>query len=217
MSILRRIALFIVLAVLGASPVRAQTDAVGSKDHPLVTRMRGYYIDSYEAKDFDAFDPTVIGGPEVHWEGRKYHISYSRTEGAPEVSPLQIVRNYDGALKSVGAKILGGDARRTAAELRKGGAMTGVYVEVFNEGRSYEVTIVETGAMTQEVTADAAAMGKDVAASGKTVIYGIHFDTGSAVIKDDSEPTLAEMVKLLRNTPKLKVCIVGHREVQHLE
>src|SRR3972149_12165245 len=64
----------------------------------------------------------------------------------------------------------------------------------------------------QDVVADAAAMGKDVEASGKTIIYGIHFDTGSAVIKPDSEPALAEMVKLLKNTPALKGFVVGHTD-----
>ena len=71
--------------------------------------------------------------------------------------------------------------------------MSGVYVECFNEGRSYEVTIVESQAMRQDVTADANAMGKDIAATGKTIIYGIFFDTGSTTIKPESEPALSEM------------------------
>ena len=55
-------------------------------------------------------------------------------------------------------------------------------------------------------------MGKDLEASGKTLIYGIHFDTGSAVIKPDSETALAEMVKLLTTRPALRVFIVGHTD-----
>jgi len=192
--------------------VGAQSDAEGSKDHPLVTRMPGYYIDSYKMEEFAGFDPTVIGGKEVHWEGKKYSIAYARKEGVPVVSMLQIVRNYQNALRGAGAKVLGGDERRLAAELRKGGAMTGVYVECYNEGRTYEVTIVESQAMRQDVTADAAAMGKDIAATGKTVIYGIYFDTGSAVIKPESETALSEMVKLLQNEADLKTYIIGHTD-----
>lgn len=90
--------------------------------------------------------------------------------------------------------------------------MAGVYVEAFNDGRSYEVTIVETQAMRQDVTADAAAMGKDIAATGKTVIYGIYFDTGSAAVKPESEPALTEMTKLLKTSPNLKAYIVGHTD-----
>jgi OOP family OmpA-OmpF porin len=198
--------------LLGATTVWAQTDVKGSHDHPLVTRMPGYYIDGYQVEEFAGFDPTVVGGTDVHWEGKKYSIDYSRKEGAAPVSMLQIARNYQNALKAAGVKILGGDERRVAAELRKGDTMTGVYVEAFNDGTSYSVTIVESQAMRQDVVADAAAMGKDIAAAGKTVIYGIYFDTGSAVIKPQSEPALVEMTKLLKDGPTLKVYVVGHTD-----
>jgi outer membrane protein OmpA-like peptidoglycan-associated protein len=200
------------MALACVSYASAQKDAEGSQDHPLVTRMPGYIIDTYSVEEFAGFDPTVIGGKEVHWEGKKFSISYGRKEGATPVSMLQIVRNYQNALKSAGARILGGDERRVAIELRKGGGMTGVYVECFNEGRSYSVTIVEVQGMRQDVTADAAAMGKDIAATGKTIIYGIYFDTGSATIKPESDPALVEMAKLLQNSPSLKAYVVGHTD-----
>jgi OOP family OmpA-OmpF porin len=199
-------------AVLGSTTAWAQVDAKGSHDHPLVTRMPGFYIDSYAVEEFAAFTPTVVSGKEVNWEGKKYSISYSRKESAPQVSMLQISRNYEDALKAAGATILGSDERRVAAELRKGGAMTGVYVEAFNEGNVYSLTIVESQPMRQDVVADAAAMGKDISATGKTIIYGIYFDTGSAAIKPESEPSLVQMVKLLENRPSLKVYVIGHTD-----
>lgn len=201
------------LGLLAAAPaVQAQGDVKGSKDHPLVTRMPGFYLASYNVEKFAVFDPTVIGGKDTHWEGKKYTISYELKEGAARVSTLQIIRNYEAAVRKIGGTLPGGDERRMTAQIRKGGAMTGVYVEAFNDGRNYEVTIVESQEMRQDVVADAAAMGKDLEASGKTIIYGIHFDTGSAVIKPDSEPALAEMVKLLKNTPALKAFVVGHTD-----
>jgi outer membrane protein OmpA-like peptidoglycan-associated protein len=201
------------LGLLCTAPVaRAQQDAPNSQDHPFVTRMPNYYISDYSVQEFAAFDPTVIGGKPAHWEGKMYSIAYSRKEGAAAVSMLQIVRNYEAALKRVGGSVLGGDERRTTAEIRKGGAMTGVYVEAFNEGRDYQVTIVETGQMRQDVTANAEAMGNDIAATGKAIVQGIYFDTGSAVIKPESEPALAEMAKLLKANPALKAYIVGHTD-----
>jgi outer membrane protein OmpA-like peptidoglycan-associated protein len=197
--------------LVGASSARAQQDVKGSKDHPVVTRMPGYYLASYRVEEFAGFDPTVIGG-EVHWEGKKYTLAYDLKEGATPVSPMQIVRNYEAALKRAGATLPGGDERRTTAEIRKGGAMTGVYVEVFNEGHNYELTVVESGEMRQDVTANAAAMGKDLQASGKTIVRGVHFDTGSAAIKPDSDAAIAEMVKLLKTTPALKAAVVGHTD-----
>jgi outer membrane protein OmpA-like peptidoglycan-associated protein len=197
---------------LVAPLAHAQEDAQGSKDHPLISRMPGYYIDSYDVSEFAAFEPTVIGGKEVHWEGKRYKISYYRKEDAAQVSTLQIVRNYEAAIAKIGGKRLGGDERRSASEIRKGGAMTGVYLEVFNEGRNFDLVIVETQAMRQDVTADAAVMGRELNAAGKTIIYGIYFDTGSAVIKPESDPAIAEMLKLLKANPNLKAFVVGHTD-----
>jgi OmpA-OmpF porin, OOP family len=190
----------------------AQPDVRGSKDHPWITRMPDYYISKYEVSEFAGFDPTVIGGKDVHWEGKVTSYGYSRKEGGRPISELQIVRNYETAIKQAGGKILGGDERRVATEIRKGGALTGVYVEVFNEGRDYSLTIVESQTMQQEVVADASVMRNDLADTGKTIVQGIYFDTASATIKPESERALAEMVKLLNGAPALKVYVVGHTD-----
>jgi OOP family OmpA-OmpF porin len=208
--------LIILLSLIGllsaAPPVLAQTDAQGSQDHPLITRMPGFYIEGYKVEEFAGFEPTVIDGKETRWEGKKFSISYAQKEGATPVSWLQIVRNYEAAIRKIGGVRLGGDERRLAATITKAGAMTGVYIEAFNEGRTYELTIVETAPMRQDVTADAAVMGRELKAAGKTIIYGIYFDTGSAVIKPESEPALAQMTKLLNATPTLKAFVVGHTD-----
>ena len=192
--------------------VFAQTDVRGSKDHPLITRVPDYYISNYEVSEFAGFDPTVIGGKEVHWEGKVYSYGYSRKEGGRPISELQIVRNYETAIKQAGGKILGGDERRVAAEIRKGGALTGVYVEGFNGGRDYSLKIVESQTMRQEVVADASAMRNDLADTGRTIVQGLYFDTASATIKPESERALTEMVKLLNGSPALKVYVVGHTD-----
>lgn len=212
MNIYRSAVAVVLICLFGVMAAGAEKDVDQSRDHPLVTRMPGFYIENYQVEEFAGFDPTVIGGDEVHWEGKKYSISYARQEDATAVSPLQIVRNYQNALKKAGATILGDDERRIASELRKNGAMAGVYIECFNEGRSYVVTIVESQAMRQDVVADAAAMGKEMAATGKTIIYGIYFDTGSATIKPESGPALAEMTKLLKSSPTLKAYVIGHTD-----
>ena len=174
--------------------------------------MPGYYISQYNISEFAGFDPTVIGGKDVHWEGKVYSYGYSRKEDGRPISMLQIVRNYETAIKRASGKILGGDGRRVAAEIRKEGALTGVYIEAFNDGRDYSLTIVESQKMKQEVVADAKTMRNDLADTGKTIIYGIYFDTASATIKPESEPALVEMVKLLNGSPALKVYVVGHTD-----
>jgi OOP family OmpA-OmpF porin len=191
----------------------AQTDVEGSKDHPLITRMPDYYISEYNVSEFGAYDPTVVGGSDVHWEGKVYYFRYDRKETARPISMLQIVRNYEAAIKKAGGKILGtGDERRMAAEIRKNGSLTGVYVEAFNDARNYSLTIVESQGMKQDVVADARAMSNDLAQTGKTTIEGVYFDTGLAIIKPESEPALMEMVKLFKDSPALNVYVVGHTD-----
>ncbi len=205
-------ALAIAVLLLVGAPARAQQDEKGCVDHPLVSRMPDYSISACKVDEFAAFDPTVVGGKEAHWEGKKTELQYTRKEGGRAIGMLQIVRNYEAAIVKLGGKRLGGDERRLAAEIRKGGAVTGVYVEAFNEGRDYTLVVVESQPMQQDVTADASVMGTELKAAGRTVVPGIYFDTGSAAIKPESEPAIAQMVKLLQANPPLKVFIVGHTD-----
>jgi outer membrane protein OmpA-like peptidoglycan-associated protein len=62
--------------------------------------------------------------------------------------------------------------------------------------------VIETVPMeTGMVTVDAAAMAKDIAATGRVALYGIHFDTDKTDIKPESEPTLQEIAGLLQQDP----------------
>ena len=57
-----------------------------------------------------------------------------------------------------------------------------------------------------------AEMQKSISSSGKVAIYGILFDFNKADIKPESAPTLAEMARLLKSEPALKVLVVGHTD-----
>jgi outer membrane protein OmpA-like peptidoglycan-associated protein len=64
--------------------------------------------------------------------------------------------------------------------------------------------VVETVPMeSRMVTVDAAAMAKDVAATGHVALYGIYFDTGKADLKPESAPTLQEIATFLKQDPKI--------------
>lgn len=64
------------------------------------------------------------------------------------------------------------------------------------------------------VTVDAAKMAKDIAATGRVALYGLYFDTDKADLKQESAPSLAEIGKLMKAEPGLKVYIVGHTDNQ---
>jgi outer membrane protein OmpA-like peptidoglycan-associated protein len=100
-----------------------------------------------------------------------------------------------------------------------------VYVSVYvatNRGNYHQETLdhpmilldvidavpIETGM----VTIDAAAMAKDISSTGHVALYGIHFDTDKSDPKPESQPTLQEIAKLLKQDASLKLYIVGHTD-----
>lgn len=65
---------------------------------------------------------------------------------------------------------------------------------------------------TGMVTIDAAAMAKDLSSTGHVALYGIYFDTDKSDLKPESQPTLQEIAKLLKQDPSLRLFIVGHTD-----
>jgi outer membrane protein OmpA-like peptidoglycan-associated protein len=63
-----------------------------------------------------------------------------------------------------------------------------------------------------KVRVDAALMAKEIARAGHVALYEIYFDTDKAVVKPESEPTLAEIAKFLKANPEIKVFVVGHTD-----
>jgi outer membrane protein OmpA-like peptidoglycan-associated protein len=62
------------------------------------------------------------------------------------------------------------------------------------------------------VTAEA--LGGDITQKGHVAVYGIYFDTDKATLKPESDPVLAEIGKLLSETPALEIWVVGHTDSQ---
>ena len=80
-------------------------------------------------------------------------------------------------------------------------------------GPRYFLQVIEVQAMrTDAVTVNAAALQKGLAADGKVALYGVFFDTGSAVVKPESKAQLDEMARLMAASQALKVFIVGHTD-----
>ncbi len=57
-------------------------------------------------------------------------------------------------------------------------------------------------------------MKQSIQDSGKVALYGLYFDTDKDVVKAESEPTLAEIAKLLKSDPALRLRVVGHTDNQ---
>jgi outer membrane protein OmpA-like peptidoglycan-associated protein len=136
-------------------------------------------------------------------------IGYEMRPGSPQPSFLQVRRNYGNAIKNIGGVALYEDERRGTFKVTKDGKEAWIALEVFNEGRTYELVILELAPMAQEVTADAmySALNKD----GFMALY-INFDTGKSNIKPESMGTIGQIAALLKAHPELKVSIEGHTD-----
>ena len=209
---MKRLALLFT-TLLWVFPAYSQADLAGSKDHPLVTRMQNMHIVAYRTNPFDKFSFKVGKGKEVTAvEGRLYEIRYQINAKVEAPSPLAIQRNHQAALRAVGGSVLFEDNRYTTLKVSKGGMETWVQVDTAWQ-RGYQLTIVEKGAMTQEVVADAAAMGGDLKSTGHVALYGIYFDTNKSEVKPESRPALEEIAKLLKQDPSLRLKVVGHTDM----
>jgi OOP family OmpA-OmpF porin len=93
-----------------------------------------------------------------------------------------------------------------------------IYVSLVVEKDKYEggtwLTVVEVKPMESGLVTvkSAETMNTDIGSRGHTPVYGVYFDTGKAVVKPESEPTLAEIVKLLNANPDMKLRVVGHTD-----
>jgi OmpA-OmpF porin, OOP family len=211
---MKRISVFVVLAILIYSSISLaqETDKKGSKDHPLLSRIPNYYISEQVNKDFDSYTSPYIDKDNV-WEGKLTQINYSAKEGTRELSFIQIVRNYENAIKKLGGQILLSETRILHAKIEKNQGVTYVSVEAFNDGRNYTLIIVENKPMEDEVTINAASLNRGISETGKIAIYGIYFDTGKSDIKPESKPTIVEIEKMLKQNSKLKLFVVGHTDI----
>jgi OOP family OmpA-OmpF porin len=130
----------------------------------------------------------------------------------------------NGGLRSAQAVTYGSEIHYLAAKRVAEGRETYVSLVVAQESNmggndqdsvSVVLHVIEPKPMgSSMVFVDAAKMATDIAASGHVTLYGLYFDTDSATVKPDSEPTLKEIAALLTREAGLKLYIVGHTDSQ---
>ena len=200
------------LMLLAGAALALEPDAEGCKDPALFNRMPGYRIQRCEERGFDAHSFKDAKGNEVSVEGRVFEIRYSLQEGAKEATRLQLFRNYQNAVTKIGGTLLSSDDEGNAyLKLVNDGKETWVHVSAYITSE-WMLYVVEKQAMSQDIVANAAALAGDIQSTGHAAVYGIHFDTGSAVIKPESEAALGEITKLLQGNTTLKLHVVGHTD-----
>jgi len=99
----------VLLVILSASSVFAQGDVEGSKDHPLISRYAGSYIEAYNVVEWDEYilplgkmkDGKLTKSQKI--EGKVYKICYVCPANH---TVLQVAKNYELALKNSAFEIL---------------------------------------------------------------------------------------------------------------
>ncbi len=170
--------------------------------------MKGFIISSCES-NFDAVEFYVGEEKAQTLEGQKTVLNYYLPEGAPTPSELQILRNYANAVKAAGGLVVYQTDIYESLKIVRGSGQVWVAVETANSGTVYRLTVLEIGEMTQEITAGdmLAALEKD----GRIALE-IHFDTGKATIKPESQRIVGEIAALLTGHAELRVSIEGHTD-----
>lgn len=234
------VAAALVAALSGGSPAWS-ADAEQCKDHPLFTRMANFEIHGCATTEFDAVgfprpELKEWNNPEDYStiEGKIHALSYKLKEGATPASSLQIIRNFQNAVKKDGGAVLGDYGpevypnfprtaekylaespggtsfdRYTTMTLHKGGSEFWIYLCASENYHDYMLLMVEKQEMKQEISVNE--LEKQLNKDGFLTYY-INFDTGKASIKPESEGSINQIAALLKSVPALKVSIEGHTD-----
>lgn len=200
------------LLVMIPCVVAQPQDAKGCKDHPLFTRMPGHYIYNCQEISFDTHAFRVGPGKNENVEGRLWRITYYPVPNFPDkASDLQVIRNHENAIIKLGGTVVYSEKSRCTLKLVQEGKE--LWIDVWSEFTGkYGFFIIQKEAMTQDVTANAAALAGDIRSTGHAAVYGIYFDTGKADIKPESAQAIGEIAKMLKTDPGLKIYVVGHTD-----
>lgn len=204
------------IILISAAPARAQADADGSKDHPMLSRFPGYYIEEYDPQDFGTYTFQLADDKEQKVEGRYWKIEYWLKDGAKKGGPVEIGRNYASLLTQRGGRkiydTLDAGGGTLTARMPAGGKNIWVEVGVSNSGEVYSLTVVEEAAMVQKVEFTAMELAKILNEQGSVALHGILFDTGQATLRSESTGDLQSVGELLKQQPALRLEIQGHTD-----
>jgi OmpA-OmpF porin, OOP family len=224
MNVLVRLTLTAIAALastLPCGPAHAQAtpDVKGSRDHPMLTRYPDSHITEY-SKNFDQVEFVLaetngtLQREKIEGETTRLRYFYNNAETQP--SPLQVVRNYQNAIKAIGGDVvwekLGEYGAQTTLKAVVGDKEVWVEVDATvysGPTQSYTLRVVERGAMTQVVSASK--MLDELDSQGFIALY-INFDTNRWDLKPDAQATISEIVMMLETQPSLRLGVEGHTD-----
>lgn len=192
----------------------------GAEDHPVIKPMPRSQIVQGQSrmKNFSSYQFRVKKGKrsaKVEKKGKYWHLRYLIKDANGKidrnVSREEIVQNYKEAALEKGGSILHEVGYLLTFTLpRKDGGTTWAHLSA-GDG-SYNLDIVDEAAFKRQLTFGAEEMKRALDEEGRVAVYGIYFDVDRATLKLGAEKVLIEMVKLMKNSPDLKIEIQGHTD-----
>lgn len=182
-------------------------------DYRLVGHMPNYVAGPPEKRNFDKLAFSVQDGDdsrEVEVTGAKFFVTYDPKDGVEPSSDLEIQQNYRNALTAAGAQILFADGRSTVARLDDKGQP--IWIKIYSQETYIEVTVIEEKAFQSSIKPpEANAMKAALEKDGRIALY-VNFDFNKATLKPDAAPVIAQVVKLMKDNPSLKLEVGGHTD-----
>jgi OmpA-OmpF porin, OOP family len=240
---LSRALLLVVLSV----PVSVHAREPG-RDHPAIDRYPGAVIENYDFKEYEVGqlvlskpyvkDNAVTADKVLAVEGAVTYIHY---ELPPQVSTLQVFRNYQSVLRRGGFQQLyacerpclneglsawrqilkaNGDHYLNGFEdvqylsAKRGNTHVSLLVNKMSAKTHSWLFVIDKAALDENlmtVMGDSP-IARALASEGRVDIYGFYFDTGKSKLKPDSAPTLRELAQVLTDNPALQIDVVGHTD-----
>jgi outer membrane protein OmpA-like peptidoglycan-associated protein len=176
--------------------------------------MPNYVAQPPDRKSFDELVFPVKAGDDardVAVQGTKVVVAYALKEAAKPASDLEIQENYRAALAQLGAQVLYTDARITVARLEQVGQT--IWIKVYSQETEIEVSVIEEKPFQATIAPpQAGALKSALDRDGRVALY-VNFESGRAALRPDAGKTVAEVAKLLKENPGLKLSIAGHTDV----
>jgi outer membrane protein OmpA-like peptidoglycan-associated protein len=111
------------------------------------------------------------------------------------------------AITRIGGTVVQDAGNIVTVKLEKDGKEA--WAEVACDDGRYRLTVVEKEAMAQVISAGE--MQSSLEKQG-FIALDIHFDTGKATIKPESQPIVDQIVVLLKGNPVLRIAVEGHTD-----
>ncbi|MBK7631784.1 MAG: OmpA family protein [Ignavibacteriales bacterium] len=199
----------------------AQADDPDCKPHPLFSNFPNSYTMHGGCSSMDFGELDIFENDEyVKKSGEFLSVRYQIYPNAKGKFPsnTELFTNFINAVKKAGGEVVRENIGSSFVhfKLKKGNDIYWIVVRGSSgDGQiisAYEIKSVRESLMNQSVVVTAEEIKKDIFSAGKSIIYGIYFDTGKSEIKPESDPTLDQITKFLKDNSNIKVFIVGHTD-----